>query len=263
MRRSKRNAIQFGEKSLSIALFFILIVVLLIGLSIALKIYLLFKAAKFDGEHQFIFEIHAPSQNQLISFNPDTNSAVVLSIKDMHASSFGNYLGIPESAILTLPEKYDSLYTLTQNLLFHPSNGLSLNVIDRIRMFLFVNNIKPTNITEDEWTQSEQGSDKKLSQLFVDHTAYSENLSIAIVNGSGISGLGTKVAEELSHIGINIISVTSSQDLKEKTTIVYTGKEGYTVQRLVHIFRVASTPTISPMLSDVTITLGKDAAGEF
>lgn len=265
MRRNKKSSIQFGEKSLSIAFFFVLIVILLVGLSVALKAYLLFKSAKFDGEHQFILEVHTPTQKQLLSFDPDTNSAAILSVKGITPLPFGNYLGIPENAVITLPQPYDSLYSLAQDMLFHPPSHLSLNIIDRIRLFLFVNNIKPTNITEDEWSQSqtEQGNDKKLSQLFLDHTAYTENLSIAIINASDVSGLGNKVAEELSHIGLSVISVTSAQESKDKTTVVYSGKEGYTVHRLVTIFQIPAQLTAAPMVSDITITLGKDVSGKF
>ncbi len=260
--RSRNRSVTFGEKSLSIALFFILLVALLVGLSIALKIFLLFKAAKFDGEHQFILELHTPSQKQLLSFSPDTNTISVLSLKDTPPMSFGKFLGIPEDGVVTLSEPSDSMYVLAQNLLFHPPSHLPLNVIDRLRLFLFVNNLKPTNISESTWAKEEQ-DDKKLSQLFTDHTAYTENLSISLINASGVSGLGNKAAQELSHIGLNVISVTSSQDSKEKSNIVYSGKEGYTTKRLMHILKIEAFPSPSAMVSDITVTLGKDAANIF
>lgn len=263
MKRRGNHSLQFGEKSLSIALFFILLVVFLVGLSIALKGYLLFKGAKFDGEHQFILELHSPSQRQLLSFAPDTNSAVILSFAGENSLKFGKYAEIPEDGTVSLSETYDSLYSLAQNLLFHPPSHLSLNIIDRIRLFLFVNNLKPTSVSEIIWKANEKGSDKQLSQLFTDHTAYSENLSIAVVNASGVSGLGSTVGEYLSHIGLSVISVTSTDDVREKTTIVYSGKEGYTTKRLMRVFGVQAHPSTNPLLSDVTVTLGKDAVDRF
>ncbi len=260
--RRKRST-QLGEKSLSIALFFVLLVVLLVGLSVALKIFLLFKAAKFDGQHQFILELHAPSQNQLLSFDPDMNSAVVLSLKGQVASPFGNSLGIPEDGVVTVSARSDSLYTFVQNLLFHPPSHSPFNIVDRIRFFLFVNNIKPTSISEVEWTVSNQTDDQKLTQLFTDHTAYTENLSVAIVNASGVAGLGNKVATYFSHIGVNVISVTSSQQQVDPTAIVYSGKEGYTVDRLARIFSKKPKASTAPMLSDITVTLGKESANAF
>lgn len=263
MKRSRKRNVQIGEKSLSIALFFILLVGFLIALSILLKVFLLFKTAKFDGEHQFILELHHDTKKQLLSFDPDTGSAVIASLNGTTTSTLGNYAGIPVDSIVTTDEGYDSLYTLAQRFLFHPPQNLPLNIVDRVRLFLFVNSIKPTSITEDTLQMGEGVDDKKLMQLFLDHTAYTENASIAVVNGSGVSGLGNRVAEYLSHIGLDVISVTSASQMQEKSSIVYAGKEGYTVKRLMRIFAIPVQQSNAPMLSDITVIIGKDAAGKF
>ncbi|HEX7042454.1 MAG TPA: LytR C-terminal domain-containing protein [Patescibacteria group bacterium] len=261
MRKSRKRSIKLGEKSLSIAFFFLILVGLLISLSILLKLFLIFRAAKFDGSHQFIAEIQAPGQDELLSLDPDTNSATILS-SHISTSNLGIYISVPENVVIKVPEKYDTLYSLAQSLLFHPPEGLDLNIVDRVRIFLFVNSIKPTDIYSDTWSQSNLGDDKKIIELFSDHTAYLENLSISIVNSSGESGLGNKLADYLSHIGLNIISVTSGNSILDKSAIVYSGKESYTVRRLDNILGVKSQPTQKPMLSDITLNLGKDIVSD-
>src|SRR5690348_12492611 len=76
-RKSRRPA---PSRGLAIALVFVCVVASLVAISLALKGYLVVRASRFDGTHQFILRANGPDKTSFIAFNPDTKSVTELSV---------------------------------------------------------------------------------------------------------------------------------------------------------------------------------------
>lgn len=248
-RKSSRD-----EKSTSIALLFFGFCLLLIGASVLVKVLLLFYSAKFDGAHQFILRVKNGRQVvSYINFSPDTQTASVLEVKGQ------GLVDIPYDATVIDPHVAE-LTSFGQSILFHHDAHDSLNLVDRARIFLFVSSIKDAAITYKTLSlpTNRQTEDTLLSQLFTDHTLYSENMTIGIMNGTGVSGLADNAAKMIGDIGGDVISVGTAPNVVSQTTLVYSGKPSYTTTRLASIFHAQMQSTTAAMLTDIVLTIGKD-----
>ncbi len=106
-------------------------------------------------------------------------------------------------------------------------------------------------------------SQKVVTQLLTDQTLYREGYSISVVNAAGVSGLGTQVANLLSHMGGNVVSVTTADKEQETSTISYIGQETYTVKRLQKVLQFPLTKMTTSGLSDIVVTVGTKDASHF
>jgi hypothetical protein len=242
-----------------LALLFFAFAGLLVVFGLLLKVFLIYHASVFDGAHQFVLQIRQSSGTQVIAFNPDTNSAVILSAKE-DSSDLGTILGVPVDATISSALPASSLVGLTQELLFHPKEHMPFTLIDRIRLFLFANNVKPTAITTKQVTipVDPQTKDVLIPQLFTDHTIYSENMSISVINATQVSGIASKVARLITVLGANVVSVKGNDKKEAMSSLVYTGKVSYTTRRLEKLFGVKAQQSTKAMLSDITLTIGED-----
>src|SRR6185312_9709456 len=214
---------------------------------------LLFYGAKFDGSHQFILRVengeHAVSY---VNFSPDVQTASVLQVKGKGQAD------IPFDATVIAPE-VSELTSFGQSILFHHDMHDSLNLVDRVRIFLFTSSMKDSAITYKSLVlpTNRQIEDTLLSQLFTDHTLYSENMTIGIMNGTGVSGLGDTAAKMIGDIGGDVISVGTAPAVTSQTTLVYSGTPSYTTKRLASIFHAQMHATTAAMLTDIVLTIGE------
>lgn len=260
----KHRKLSEGERSTGIALLFFIFCALLIGVSLLVKLTLVFLSAKFDGSHQVILEVQsAPTEASLVALSPDNQTASVLHISSSSGGDFGKYLGIPVDMKVTADPTL-ALSDLGQYILFHLNKKDTLNMIDRVRIFLYTSQLKATDISQKAITLNDHSGafDSIIPELFNDHTLYSENVTIAIVNGTGVVGLGNAAARVVSDLGGNVISV-STGNITSVSSLVYHGQQSYTTKRLADIFHAKIHQTTSTMLSDIVITIGENDAAQF
>ncbi len=253
MRKSSRQ--QFGQ-SLSIAVVFICTVVLFLLVGVSVKLTLLFMSSSFDGTHQYILSLNSKSNpSELIVYSPQTKSASLVTIHGGNAQG----IDVPVDASANVPYIH-SIPKLTQNI-FAASDKDNMTILDAIRLFLFVNSLNQDSFHYQEITLplSAVDREKLFSNLFFDNGLYADNESVAVINATGESGIGSKVAHMLTTIGVNVISVTSS-DPQATSILTSSHTQSYTAQRIAKLFRVHPQNTGSAgSLSDSTLTIGKDS----
>lgn len=244
------------------AIFIGLLIGLLIFAACVIKVVLLFQHSSFDGKHQFDLEIKESHQTRFVVFNPEDKSLHMLLI---HGDFSGNpllTLGIPVDATISSPADISSFSTLAMDTIFKRKLlHASTTIIDGIHLFVFIHTAdtdktisQETNATTPEATQ-----DTIFTNLFTDETIYKEGESIAIINGTGVVGLGNKVARLFNHMGANVVSVTTADTASPTSSISYVGNSSYTLTRISQLLSIPVTHLSTAAVSDITVLLGMDS----
>lgn len=259
MRHSSRNS----GNSLQIAVVFICSIFLLLFAGLLLKLFLLFSASTFDGSHQYIVMITGnQKEGAFISYNPSAKTASLVTVTGKINGDYASALGVPVDASVSIPISGD-LSKMTQHMLFVGKDEKNMTIIDALRLFLFVNTLNANNVHTvaismplDDKTRA-----TVLSSVFLDSVLYTDNKSVAIVNATGESGLGSDVAHMLTTIGISVVSVTTADNDQQQSTLVATSDDTYTVRRMSKIFHI---PVMRKQqtISDITLTLGKESISQ-
>jgi len=246
-------------KTLQIAVLFTVVVVLIIGISLIIKVCLLFSRSTFDSTHQYIFQInHSQERSSVIIFDPDTQKIALLHLHGSDANApLAQTLHIPaDSKIDEIQDKsisHDGIHELL-------IDGHQLNIIDKLKLLLYSQTVASEDIhTIDVFLPLTSSTDGLLTPFLTDQSMYKEGVSIAIINGSGIAGLGNNTAAILEHIGANVISVTTADKESPTSSLVYTGEKKYTVSRIEKILSLHAQSISTQHIATITITLGADA----
>ncbi len=255
MRRSPSH----HDASLKIAVIFFICIGLLVFSGILLKLFLVLRASAFDSAHQYIVEVdESKARGEIIAFNPDKKSVVTLFITGSTDHGFGKYLGIPTDATIQMNTMQDTS-KLVGTMLFGTKSESGMTIIDKVRLLIFTNSLKPSDFQHASITLPVDATvtEKELPSLFVDTTIYNDNESVTIVNATGESGIGSKLAHMLTTIGVNVISVITSDSVQDGTTISAQQTNSYTINRLQRLFNGQVIHATEPGLSDITLILGK------
>lgn len=258
----KRSHIQSGN-SLSIAVIFLLSIALLVLGGLLLKVFLVLRASTFDGQHQYIVEIdESPTSGEIVAFMPENKSVSVLHVSGRVDKTYGAYLSVPTDALVHMAIVPD-INKLIGKMFFDTKREDSMTIIDKLRLLLFVNSLKMQDFHEQsiKLPVDEQVSGKLLPALFLDNALYTENESVVVVNATGESGIGSLVAKELSTIGMNVVSVTTSNDTQDETMLTTSNTNSYTVKRVEKLFHIISSKK-SQTIADMTLTVGKKSLSQ-
>jgi hypothetical protein len=254
------------QSSLRLVVIFSAIVLLLISISLAIKVFHMIQASVFDGKNRFTFAIQDIKRTRIYSFDPKekTISQFILQ-EQLPLSEVGKRTGILLDSTIQSQhdfESRDKASTLLFYMLTHPTQTKTeLNMYDLIRLFLFANGIDELDTTEKAiaGVSDTTHSDQSLAELLADATLITEKKSIAVVNGTGESGFGKRLERVLSNSGATVISVTTARVPDEKSRIV-APEDSYTLQKLAAYLQypviIAETGTIS----DILIVIGRDKA---
>ena len=136
----------------------------------------------------------------------------------------------------------------------------NLTVIDALRLFLFSRSVSKSSVYERELSQNFNEREKStiITLSFTDPTIYKENKSIEIKNATSVSGLGTRLATLITNIGGNVILVSNSEKYDNKSRIIYSGEDSYTVNKLSRFLGFPKQKADIKGISDVIIIIGAD-----
>lgn len=279
----KKSAQNFH--SLKIAYFFVGFVVILICISLVIKLSVLFLNSKFDGRHRFTVAVYTQKSSEkvqksvdIISFAPDTGSISILNVSsdtEIFATESGKLLKTPidgsvfiapiENSLVVHSDSTDSLF---ESIILNTRRvKTDLTIIDFIRLYLFTKTVPSHLVTVKKHflvqdsidLSSELGIDKISTALFADSSLTAEKLSIKIVNGTGVGGLGNRLARLITNMGGNVVVVATEESELQESEIQYYGAVSYTLERLQKILGFKISEMKKPGISDIIIRLGKDS----
>lgn len=111
--------------------------------------------------------------------------------------------------------------------------------------------------------------DKELKSIYLDSEIANEKLSIAVVNATGINGLGKRVSRYVSNMGGRVVDVSSRNENIEKSVIIYKD-ESKSMEYLANILNIENKTKYQEVdnnakieyseiiKSDIVIVLGLD-----
>lgn len=272
MRRRKKNS---GKNNLKTAFIFFILVFALIVLSSLFKLAALIKNSRFDANHSFNVITYSTQKGQnaqknlrVISFSPQNQSISVLRLlTNTKPAQIGRILKVPiDGTIGILNQDEENIKAMFQNtLLNYKDVKTNLTIIDMARLWFFTKGVPEQSIVVKEFFLLEEENlkdeviDRISSKLFLDMTFSAEKVSIQIINGTGVLGLGNRLGRLISNIGGNVVAVSTSKSDFGTSEILYSNKNTYTLQRLSRVLGFKRAQTKGVEFSDIIIKIGKDS----
>lgn len=245
--------------NLKFAAVFFILVAALIFISLSFRFIFLLRETKFDGSSHFTLLVKNISKNktQLISFSPKISTIGILTLDGVDPKT----LEIPVDAeiksdqFITGKNLNSSLFKI----LFDFKDQSQVNFIDIFRFLFFSETIRDSSISEKIISlQTEKiKTDSIISTFFTDSQIIDEKENIEIINATGVFGLGNRLANYVSNMGVNVILV-SSADERKQSEIQYS-KKTYTVKKLSSILSFRTSEVEKKSLPDVIIIIGTES----
>lgn len=265
MRRKKAE--EGRGKSLKTLLIFCFIVFLLVSISLAIKAFAIIKVSKFDGSHRFTLALSTKEKSgvEVLSFDPKNKTISVLRIKGrVDNRKIGRVLAtyIDGDIVQKTEIKKEQIGKKLFSLAMSPDVvKTNITFIDLARLSYFVSKVADKDVTSEEieLPQSETQIDRLSGALFEDSDIVSENMSIEIVNATGVFGFGGRLERTLSNMGAQVVSVSTALRDEDATRLQYAENKSYTVEKLQRILNVQAKKQNGLSISDIKIILGKSS----
>jgi len=246
-------------KSLGLAFYFGVLVTLIIIVSVAFKIVDVVKNSKFDGKHSFSTALIEGGKTDILFVSPAKGTITLLSLRPQISVAKLKSLGIPADGYIQSQNTIDSSAksTFLQAILHKRSVSTNLTIFDLFRLAIYSQGVSQDSITLTNSNLSDPALGNDVSTIFVDPTIEQEKKSVEITNAAGVSGLGNKIAKNITDIGGNVILVNSSPST-QGTSVIYYKEESYTVDRISKMLDVKKIKKEDNSISDITIIIGED-----
>lgn len=257
------------SSNLGFAFIFCAAVFFLVLISFLIKGIILVKNSTYDGEHRFNLAIFGQKKTSVISFSPQNRSITILNLDgNIPRGELGMDLELPIDATVqanNMTADKNKIAAEISDILFHYRDAsTNLTVIDAFRLFLFAKDVPQGSIYERDLSSKDSISINSFtSSFFIDPTISNEKVTIEIINGTSVYGLGNRLADLLNNIGADVVLVTSSDKQESSTKILYSGDLNYSIKKISKILNVKPIKSSQRDISDVTIIIGKDIVPNF
>lgn len=255
---------------------FLILVIVLIGA------FLIFRGAKLIQESTFkkqAFTLLILSQKSyVVAVNNSTKTLAILSLeKDREKLSTRNklknsiLLGIPINALIVYKNNYrfsdfDKEFFSFKNITSVAFDSfqhklIDANALDIFKIYFSAKTVKEMNraqLSVDSLSEL-QNKESLITNTFSNRIIFNEKNSIEVINRANVDGLATRVAKMLTHVGFNVISITSADEIPA-SKMIFRIDANNTTDELVQFFPVFSERKKDTGIADITIILGKDFA---
>jgi hypothetical protein len=280
MYRNKQRA----GGNIRLVFFFVGFVVVLIILSGVIKTFSLLTKSKFDTKHRFtVLVVSSDSQSTLFSVSPDTKEISALKLTGLpntgtvldRLALVRKQLEVPIDGYVE--EKYSleddtedpsSIAPRVSKMLFsYPSIKTDLTIIDIGRLYFFAKSVPIHAVTVRSYevanTDVSSGlaittMDRVTAELFFDPAISSEKITVQVINGTDIAGLGTRIARLLTNIGADVVSVATSDTSQSHSLIKVLDSNTYTAKKVQQLFNFPVLQVEKKGIADVIIIFGAD-----
>ncbi|OGH19514.1 MAG: hypothetical protein A3F31_03500 [Candidatus Levybacteria bacterium RIFCSPHIGHO2_12_FULL_38_12] len=305
MRVKKKKSTVDSQK---IAFYFVLGIASLLFVSFVFRAIILVSKSKFDGHHRFTIQVSKSGQKEeaLISLEPSSRMLSVLHLPEGPAvNPVSRFLEVPIDGHVILTSESQDRYLvgllkletdiggkdvsliLAKLILQYNQLKTDLTIMDIVRFAWFSKGVHKNMVKFVAVSKSltESSIDRISSSFFPDTDLQKENATIAVVNATGVSGLGNRLARFISNMGGTVVSVSTGKSDEEDSKIIKRTKKSYTFSKLLQVtgFREAEiiTPTPVPpdslslipkeesietqdsFVSDIIVVIGKKSLSKF
>jgi hypothetical protein len=262
--KKKEQEVPPVKNSLRTFKLFCLVVACIVTLSLVYRIVLLLKNSKFDGQSSVIVALEQSDgkKDVIYTFDPTGETVSVTTvIGSLTIQQLRQQLGIPIDISLSNRTVSDHTFPLelTAYSLYNPQEATEMTLIDAVRLWWLFRSTPDTRINRK--TVSVRGEEQRNDELgsqFIDTKLENDKKTIAIVNATSVSGLGSRLERVLGHVGASVISITTAHQTIQQSKISYYGEKSYTVDRLSRILSYPTEQRSGSNVSDIIIEIGQD-----
>ncbi len=241
------------------ALYFVFLIIFIIIVSAAFKIYDLFKKSKFDGNNRFTVAVISTKESNILTVSPKEKTISQITLDKINDKNSLLENSIPIDGYVKSEIKSDTPQGYFSKLFGSYRNvKTDLTIIDLLRLKIFASGISRENVKSVRISGYSDKNFNGLTQsMFIDPKIADEKVSIQITNATPIGGLGSVLAKYLSNLGANVVLVNSSQ-ADEANTQIYYKNDSYTLDKVSKILKITPTEKDINSISDITIIIGSD-----
>lgn len=136
-----------------------------------------------------------------------------------------------------------------------------LNSSDVLKMYFASRSVDSENMTTIERNKSylkdpNKNIDKELSEAFRDESIVNEQISIEVVNATGVAGFGSRMSRLLENAGYNVIAVKNGENVSSQI-IDRTTTPGNTQKYLQRFLNLPVKSDSSTPVADISIIFGE------
>lgn len=180
-------------------------------------------------------------------------------------------IGVPINAVIQQKDTKavigsgEDFITLSNQARMIAGNNVSLKRMNIYDIYKFTNAargaLRENKFNEKIMDLNKVGIDMQLSNLLRDTKINEGNVSIEVINATGINGLANVFSQMLSNGGYNIIDIRSDTRNDTPSQIRYKGERSELVDSLQQITSFEEIGANESSTADITIYLGNDLAG--
>lgn len=259
-----------SRKSLRTLIIFCSVVFAIITISLTYKAISVMKTSSFDGDNLFVISFTKGNKADIVGFYPSEKKLTHLSVSNVpNPNNLEDSLGVFLDGNITLSKEFteakQAASFMQDAALFKKSATSNLSLLDLVRLSLFTRTLPPGNIQSEEirLPLDDARTDEMIRELFSDQKLLKENLTIQIINGTGISGLGKKVERLLANRSASVISVINADSEQKTSRIEYSGEKSYTVEEMRKFLSVEPVQSENKNIADIILVIGIDRADSF
>lgn len=258
-----------GYFYLRLFVFFVIVLICLTGVVRAVSI---FREREFTGESyttlysngkdNFLISYHTPSSYGVAELIDPPN----LSLEKASRLQLSLALGVPVDAIVVnhSMKSEDDIFSLLDvvKMIFFPHAYVlrDINGIDAFKYFWERRGVSEENFMQKR-LEYKNLDEEKLTRIFRDEDIFNSGISIEVVNGTEVGGLGGEFASVLTHRGYNVISVTNADSLQKYSFLHFNrGMNSSVGKSLMHLFGKVEDNSKLGEAADIVVVLGGDVA---
>ncbi len=262
-----KKAAPTESKSLKTFYLYLLIVIILVGISLIIKGIFIIQQSKFDASHDFTIAITKHEKvKEIIAFHPQVPAISVLAIKDNNVpySALAKDYGITPDGYIQVgdntPVGTDVTALMWLSVVHTASWQCNVTIFDKARLLLFSKSVTTNNksIENISLVSQDPSVETTLTNALTNQSIADENISIQIINATDITGFGQRLSRVLTNMGANIVEVSTAQNTQAKSTIQYYGENSYTISRLQKLLGIKAAEISKQPIADIVITIGND-----
>ncbi len=256
MRKAKKETI----KSYNLALYFGLLILLIIIISVAFKTFDIVRKSEFDRKNRFTVAVLNDKNVDIITVSPQTGEQSGIRLEDAKSLSAIDIYSIPVDVFVETDSDFSSeSKSVFLKMLFNKrSLDSSLNILDLLKLSLYSFGVGGESFSYKNLSLDEESELNKVSSNeFIDETISRDKISIQVTNSTEIGGLGNKIAKTITNLGGNVVLVNSSKD-EVGESVIYYQEETYTVKKLSKVLNIKAIKHETNSIADIIVVLGED-----
>lgn len=257
---AKKNSLR------TFAIFCALVLLVILG-SLGYRAFRIWQQSTFDGVsgYSILFVERDGKKAAIYTFDPPERRVMkaVFQAKTT-LPNVTKAFGIPVDGELRVGSIDDSdtfPLALANYSLYNQTKEKQITIIDLLRL-RYLYGIYPATKKETTVVSLPEEIDTyedTLDGYFIDSKLEYDKKTITIVNGTSVSGLGSRLENLVSKTGATVISITTAHDPIQTTKIIYYGDRSYTVDRLARLLGFPTEQRNEAALSDILIEIGEDS----